>query len=310
MNKLKLGTRGSALALWQAHHVTDLLRRLPNGPDVEIVEIKTSGDAQTNIPLWKTAGKGFFTAELDRALIAGDIDLAVHSLKDLPTNMTPGLALAAVPEREDPRDALVCRAGVAPDALPAGARLGTSSLRRRAFVARWRPDFVHEELRGNVPTRVQKLDAGQYDAIILAVAGLKRLGLGERISRALPVADFPPAVAQGALGLVTRAGDAENLRIVGRLDHAVSRQAVTAERAVLNRLEGGCQIPLGAYARVEGNKLSLIAQVCAIDGRSSIDASESGTPDEAQELGERVAALLLKRGARDLLAALPMAVEG
>jgi hydroxymethylbilane synthase len=293
--------------MWQARHIAAAIGRLSNAPTVEIIEIKTSGDAQTDIPLWKTAGKGFFTAELDRALIAGDIDLAVHSLKDLPTKMVPGLALAAVPEREDPRDALVCHAGIDANALPSGARIGTSSLRRRAFVARWQGDMSHHELRGNVPTRVQKLDAGQYDAIILAVAGLKRLGLAARISRALPIAEFPPAVAQGALGLVTRADDAANRRIIGQLEHAPSRTAVNAERTVLNRLEGGCQIPLGANARVEGDTLNLIAQVTALDGGLNIIVEERGSASAPEALGEKVADLLLKRGAREALATAPRA---
>jgi hydroxymethylbilane synthase len=311
MTRLRLGSRGSALAMWQAHHIAAALADLPDAPAVEIIEIKTTGDAQADTPLWKTAGKGFFTAELDRALADNTIDLAVHSLKDLPTKMVPGLALAAVPEREDPRDALVCRSGIDPDALPRGAIIGTSSLRRRAFVARWRQGITHQELRGNVPTRVRKLDAGQYDAIVLAVAGLKRLGLASRIDRALPIADFTPAVSQGALGITTREDDAATRRIVAQLEHAPSRIAVNAERALLHRLEGGCQIPLGANARMEGKALILTAQVCTIDGSTCITAEEHGDAAAPEILGEKVAALLIQRGARDVLASSPrLAAEG
>ena len=309
MTQLRLGSRGSALAMWQARHIAAALSALPDAPQVEIIEIKTSGDAQTDTPLWKTAGKGFFTAELDRALADKAIDLAVHSLKDLPTKMVPGLALAGVPEREDPRDALVCQPGIDPDMLPHGAAIGTSSLRRRAFVARWQQSFTHHELRGNVPTRIQKLDAGQYDAIVLAVAGLKRLGLADRISRALPISAFPPAVSQGALGIATREDDAVTRRIVAQLEHGPTRIAVTAERTLLHRLEGGCQIPLGANARIEGNELILTAQVCSVDGTSCIAAEERGDADKPELLGENVATLLIDRGARDVLASSPRMAE-
>ncbi len=311
MTRLRLGSRSSALAMWQARHIAAALSALPDAPQVEIIEIKTSGDAQLDTPLWKTAGKGFFTAELDRALLDNAIDLAVHSLKDLPTKMVPGLALAAVPEREDSRDALVCRAGVDPDALPDGATIGTSSLRRRAFVARWHRGFKHAELRGNVPTRVQKLDNGQYDAIVLAVAGLKRLGLGNRITRALPIADFTPAVSQGALGIATREDDSAARRIIAQLEHLPTRLAVNAERTLLNRLEGGCQIPLGANARIAGNEMVLTAQVCTVDGSVHIAVEERGDASQPELLGEKVATLLIERGARDVLAASPrQAAEG
>ena len=303
MTTLRLGTRGSALALWQAQHVAALLAELPAAPKVEIVEIKTAGDVALDTPLWKTAGKGFFTAELDRALSEGEIDLAVHSLKDLPTKMVPGLQLAAVPAREDSHDALVCGAGIDADKLPPGATIGTSSLRRRAFIARWRKDIAHRELRGNVPTRVGKVDAGSYDAIVLAVAGLKRLGLAARISKVLPFDTFPPAVAQGALGLMTRADDAATSSIVRKLDDAPSRIAVTAERVLLQHLEGGCQIPLGAIAYLDGDALMLAAQVCALDGSRSISVEKRGAAANPEGLGIALAEELISRGAHEILKA-------
>ena len=303
MSTLRIGTRGSALAMWQARHIAGALGRLPDPPRVEIIEIKTAGDQAVDTPLWKTAGKGFFTAELDRALADGTIDLAVHSLKDLPTAMVPGLALAAVPEREDARDALICRGIFTAASLPLGATVGTSSLRRRAFLAHWRRDLVHRDLRGNVPTRLAKLADGPYDAIVLAVAGLKRLGLAAEIATALTVETFPPAVAQGALGLVTRADDAIIREIVARLEHTPSRQAVTAERALLQHLEGGCQIPLGAFARIEGETLHLSAQVCALDGSQHIASEHHGPVTDAQASGIAAAETLLARGARATLAA-------
>lgn len=305
MSIIRLGTRGSALALWQARHVASQLAALPSAPTVEIVEIKTAGDVALDTPLWKTAGKGFFTAELDRALSEGEIDLAVHSLKDLPTTMVPGLQLAAVPEREDSHDALVCRAGIDAEHLPPGATIGTSSLRRRAFIARWRQDLAHRELRGNVPTRVNKVDAGAYDAIVLAVAGLKRLGLAARISKVLPFDIFPPAAAQGALGLITRADDTATSLVVGKLDHAPSHIAVTAERALLRHLEGGCQIPLGAYASLEGDTLILSAHVCALDGSGTIALEKRGAAANPEGLGITLAEEMIARGAHDVLKAVP-----
>jgi hydroxymethylbilane synthase len=302
---LRLGTRASALALWQARHVAAQLRAMPGVPTVEIVEIKTTGDQVTDIPLWKTAGKGFFTAELDRALIDRRIDFAVHSMKDLPTANVEGLEITAVLEREDSRDALVVRKGNDPEALPRGAVIGTSSLRRRAFISRWRPDLTHRDLRGNVPTRVAKLDEGLYDAIILAAAGLKRLGIAERISTYLPFDAFPPAAAQGAIAVMSRIGDDATYRWVSALDHRETRCAVNAERALLHHLEGGCQIPLGARGTVSGNTLHLRAEVCAIDGAFSVAAEEEGSIEEPERLGERIAEILLRKDARRALATMP-----
>ncbi len=301
---LRIGTRASALALWQARHVESLIRSLPGAPAVELVHIKTEGDLRTDVPLWALRGKAFFTKEIDRALLAGEVDLAVHSLKDLSTALEPGLELAATLTREDPRDALLSRDGATLSALPPGARVGTSSLRRRAFLSRLRPDLTLLELRGNVPTRVERLKSGDYDAIILASAGLKRLGLQDHVSQLLLTDDFPPAVSQGVIGVCCRAADEETLNWLRPLDDQASRLATTAERALLRRLEGGCQVPLGALGTAMGGSLHLYAGVCALDGsewltaRGEVDASVGSAAD----LGKRVAEELLAKGAARLIA--------
>ena len=301
MKTLRIGTRGSALALWQAEEVSRLIKLQPGAPTPEIVIIKTQGDLQQDIPLWQTPGKGFFTAELDRAQLASEVDIVVHSLKDLATVMTEGLALAAVLEREDPRDALVVRGGGSLSSLPKGARIGTSSLRRRAFLAYARPDLQHMELRGNVPTRLKKLDDGNYDAIILAVAGLKRLGLGDRISEALSMRRFPNAVAQGAIGVCTREGDEDSLRWIRPLNHTATRIATDTERALLRRLEGGCQVPIGARATVHNGYVTLYAAAANIDGSDFVSDEDEAQITEAVALGKRVAESLLFKGAGRVL---------
>src|ERR1700684_4472080 len=247
---LRIGTRASALALWQAELVAAQIRREFGAPAIELVHISTEGDERTDVPLWSVGGKAFFTKEIDRALLAREIDVAVHSLKDLATQLEPGTALAAVLAREDPRDALVSRAGELLRDLPPGARVGTSSLRRRAFLAHARPDLAALELRGNVPTRIERLKTGAYDAIILATAGLKRLGLEEHITCHLPVKEFPPAVSQGAIGVCVRADDEHARRWVAALDDRAARLTTTAGGALLASVEAGCQVPLGALATV------------------------------------------------------------
>ena len=301
---LRIGARASALALWQARHVEALIRALPAAPAVELVPIVTSGDLQTQVPLWAVRGRAFFTKELDRALLEARIDLAVHSLKDLPTELEPQLALAAVLEREDPHDALVSRTGQPLAALPSGARVGTSSLRRRAFLARVRPDLQLLELRGNVPTRIERLERGDYDAIVLAAAGLKRLGLEARICERLSPLDFPPAVSQGAIGICAREADAETGTWLVRLDHSATRLATTAERALLRRIEGGCQVPLGALAQVREQQIAMRAVVCAIDGTSSLNAAGecAAEAQAARALGEQLAEQLIAQGAARLIA--------
>jgi len=307
---LRIGTRASALALWQARHVESLVRAQPGAPPVELVHIKTEGDVQSDVPLWQVGGRAFFTKEIDRALLAGTVDVAVHSLKDLATQIEPGVELAATLPREDSRDALVSRSGATLAALPRGACIGTSSLRRRAFLARARPDAVLAELRGNVPTRIKRLREGDYDAIILAAAGLKRLGLAEQVSEYLAPEAFPPAVSQGVIGVCTRAGDAATLRWLTPLDDRTARLTSTAERALLRKIEGGCQVPLGALATVRGGTLELSASVCSLDGSQHLSARGAASatagaqlsPEDAVALGERIADELLARGAAGLIA--------
>ena len=301
MTTLRIGTRGSALALWQAEEVARHIRQLPSAPAVELVTIKTRGDLNTDTPLWAAGGKGFFTAELDRALLDNEVDLVVHSLKDLATEMPEGLSLAAVLEREDPRDALLTRDGRSFHELAKGAKIGTSSLRRRAFIARLRPDLEHLELRGNVPTRLRKLEEGGYDAIVLAVAGLKRLGVGAALTVPLTSDEFPPAVGQGAIAVAIRAGDAPTARWIAPLDHKPTRLSITAERALLARLEGGCQVPIGGLAAVTGNVVSLRAAACSLDGRDYVAADAAASTDQAAVLGAQVAEVLLAKGASRIL---------
>lgn len=300
---LRIGTRASALALWQARHVESLLKVLKDSPAVELVHIKTEGDVRTDVPLWALRGRAFFTKEIDRALLAGEVDLAVHSLKDLSTVLEQGLELAATLTREDPRDALLSRTGAGLKDLPHGARVGTSSLRRRAFLSRLRPDLTLLELRGNVPTRVERLKNGDYDAIILAAAGLRRLGLQDHISELLLSDDFPPAVSQGVIGVACRSGDEETLRWLRPLDDSAARVAATAERALLRRLEGGCQVPLGALGTSIGGTLHLYAAVCALDGSEWLTArgDAPSDPQHAVSLGQRLADELLAKGAGRLI---------
>lgn len=305
MSALRIGTRGSALALWQAKRVAELIGAQEGSPPVELVHIKTEGDVRTDVPLWAVGGRAFFTKEIDRALLAKEIDIAVHSLKDLSTTLEPGIELAAVLQREDPSDALISRTAVGGLAdLPPGARVGTSSLRRRAFIARARPDIAILEVRGNVPTRIEKLHRGEYDAIILAAAGLKRLGLAAEISALLPTKEFPSAVSQGAIGVCTRGDDQASSRWIRTLDHLTTRLATEAERALLRRIEGGCQVPLGALARMEASTLTLYAAVCAIDGSMMIsteDRAEVNDRVSAALLGVRIAEQLLADGAGSII---------
>ena len=302
---LRIGTRASALALWQARYVAALVGAQAGSPPVELVPVQTAGDVQSEVPLWKVGGRAFFTREIDRSLLEGAADVAVHSLKDLPTQIEPGLNLVATLARADARDVLVSRAGVPLAQLPPGARIGTSSLRRRAFLARLRPDAVLVELRGNVPTRIERLQRGDYDAIVLAAAGIARLGLERHVTEYLDPDTFPPAVAQGVIGVCARAGDGATSRWLTALDDLDARLTSSAERALLRRLEGGCQVPLGALARVHEGTLTLMARVCAPDGSRELCAradGPAGAQDDARALGRRVASELLARGAGELIA--------
>jgi len=266
------------------------------------VPIRTSGDVVTEVPLSQVAGRAFFTKEIEEALLAGEIDLAVHSLKDLATDLPVGLALGAILERADPRDALIARRGGGYEALPPGARVGTSSLRRRALLRRWRSDVEVVDMRGNVPTRVARLEAGDLDGIVLAAAGLERLGLGHRVTEVLPTARVLPAAGQGAIAIEIRADDDVTRSAVAPLDHDHTRAATAAERALLGRLEGGCQVPVGALAEVRGDRLHLAAAVCSLDGRRIAEAAEEGDLASPVALAEAVADALLRVGAGAILA--------
>jgi hydroxymethylbilane synthase len=289
---LVIASRGSQLALWQARWVAAQLTEAGQPCRIEI--IKTTGDKITDVPLSKVGGKGLFTKEIEEALLDGRADLAVHSLKDLPTELPEGLVLAAVPPREDPRDAIVGRPLAE---LPQGAKVGTSSLRRAAQLRQLRPDLVVESVRGNLDTRLRKLDEGQYAAILLAAAGLKRLGWADRIAELLDPAAMCPAVGQGALAIETRAGS----DVAAPLDHAATHTAILAERALLCALGGGCQVPIGAHATVTSGRVSLLAIVAAPDGSQIIRASAEGPATDATALGRSVAQELLARGAREIL---------
>jgi hydroxymethylbilane synthase len=298
---LRIGTRASALALWQAEHVAARIRALPGAPPVELVHIQTEGDKIQDVALSQLPGKAFFTKELEEAISDGRVDLAVHSLKDVATSMPAGLVLGAVLEREDPRDALVARPGLRWESLPEGARVGTSSLRRGAFLRRWRPDLTVADLRGNVPTRVRRLDDGDYDAIVLAAAGLKRLDLESRITDYIPADIMVPAVSQGAIAIQHREGDEEVEPWIRPLGHDATRLATLAERALLREVEGGCQVPLGAHAVVRGDRLELEAVMASLDGARSVAGRSGGAAQDAEALGRALGGDMLGRGGAEIM---------
>jgi hydroxymethylbilane synthase len=297
---LRLGTRASPLAQWQANWVASRLRE--RGAAVDLVPITTEGDV-TSGPLGQIGGQGLFTKEIQRALLDGQIDVAVHSLKDLPTEPVPGLAIAAVPPRESTSDVLVSRKANRVESLPRGARVGTGSLRRKAQLLHWRSDLLVEDIRGNVETRLKKLDDGLFDAIVLAEAGLKRLGFSERIAAVLPREKMLPAIGQGALAVEGRADDAATRSQLAALDHLETHYCVLAERALLAALRAGCLAPVGAYGRVEGGRLVLDAVVLSPDGQRRLSASGADDAARAVELGQRVASKLLAEGAAELISA-------
>jgi hydroxymethylbilane synthase len=297
MARLRIGSRGSQLALWQANHISSLLRE--RGHEVEIVIIKTTGDKITDVALAKVGTKGMFTKEIEEALLAGRVDLAVHSLKDLPTEVPPGFEIAAVTKRENPRDAFVSKKYARVEDLPPGARVGTSSLRRQAQIKALRPDLDIHPLRGNVDTRLRKLEAGEYDAIILAAAGVNRLGLTAHVKQVIPAEIVCPAAGQGALGIEIREGDAATRQHVKFLDDAAARAATTCERALLNKLGGGCQVPIGAFAEVRNGRLHLEGVVAHPDGSQVLRESRDG--DDPERLGSEVGETLLRRGGDAIL---------
>jgi hydroxymethylbilane synthase len=300
--KLVVGTRGSALALWQTEHVVERLRAVARDLQVEVRTIQTLGDEVRDRALARVGGKGLFVKEIEAALLAEEIDLAVHSLKDMPTQLPEGLSLAAILERADPRDALVVADGTGDlESLPPGARVGTSSLRRQAQLLALRPDLRVVDVRGNVDTRLRKLRDGQADALILATAGLVRLGRAEAIGQILPAGRMLPAVGQGALCVEVRSDDERTRALVGQLDHRATRQATDAERAFLRRLEGGCQVPIGAYAEVSGGTLHLRGLVASVDGSRLLRDEIRGPAGQGVRLGVELAEQLLAAGAAALL---------
>jgi hydroxymethylbilane synthase len=303
MNPLRVGTRGSALALWQASFAVEQLRPLAAPRAVEIIEVRTTGDERRDAPLAAIGGEGLFTKEIQRALLENQVDVGVHSLKDLPTMAVDGLILAAVPARGPACDALLSPRHGAFARLPQGARVATSSLRRRAQLLNRRRDLRIEEIRGNVETRVRKLNESQLDALVLAQAGLERLGLESLIGEILPWEWMMPAVGQGALGFECRAADVETSYLLGRLDHVASHRAVLAERAFLRSLGGGCQVPVGAHSTVTGEQLILDGAVLDPAGTERIAGRVEGPIAQPEALGERLARDLLFKGAGQLLAA-------
>jgi hydroxymethylbilane synthase len=302
-SRLIIGSRGSKLALVQANWVKERLEAQHPNLDVEIIVIKTSGDIFTEAPLSQIGGKGLFTKEIEEALLAQKIDLAVHSLKDLPTVLPHGLCLTAVSQREDARDALISGKYKSLDELPNGAVVGTSSLRRQSQLLQIRSDLEVKNLRGNLDTRLRKLDEGHYDAIILACAGLIRLGFAHRITEKISTGQICPAIGQGALGIEARSGDAFTSDKLRFLDHTETRLATEAERAFLRRLGGGCQVPIAGFGKVEGRELQLDGVVASTDGKQVYRHSLRSDLDQAEALGIRLAESLLAMGARDVLEA-------
>jgi hydroxymethylbilane synthase len=301
---LKIATRKSPLAMWQAEHAAAILSRLHPGLRVEIVGMTTRGDKILDAPLAKVGGKGLFVKELEQGMLEGIADIAVHSMKDVPVDFPPGLHLAVIMDREDPLDAFVSNRYERLDDLPDGACVGTSSLRRQCQLAARRPDLRIEPLRGNVNTRLRKLDDGEYDAIILAAAGLKRLGFAERIRAEIPAEDSLPAIGQGAIGIECRSDDDRVHALIEALNHPPTAQRVLAERAMNAKLQGGCQVPIAGHAVHEGDELHLRGLVGTPDGARVLRAEGRAPAADAEALGERIADELLAQGADAILAAL------
>jgi hydroxymethylbilane synthase len=296
-----IGSRKSKLAMVQSEWVKGRIESLRPGLDVQIKKISTTGDKITDVALAKIGGKGLFTKEIENDLLSGAVDLAVHSMKDLPTELPEGLKIGVVPMREDPRDVLVSRNDTKFSDLPEDAVIGTCSLRRRAQLLAARPDLRVADLRGNLDTRLKRVEEGKFDAVVLACAGINRLGRKEVISDILGIDIIIPAVGQGALCIEVREGDAFIEELLGPLNHKETELAIRAERTLMAVLEGGCQVPVGGYAKVENGSLTLCGVVASIDGGRIVRAEDSGPPEEAEELGEWVARRLISMGAREIL---------
>ena len=301
MQTIRIATRKSPLAMWQAEHVADALRRAHPGLAVEILGMSTQGDKILDTPLAKIGGKGLFVKELEQRMLEGDADIAVHSMKDVPVELPEGLHLSVILEREDPRDAFVSNDHADLAALPEGARVGTSSLRRQCQLADRRPDLQIVPLRGNVNTRLRKLDGGEYEAVILASAGLIRLGFAERIRGFISTDDSLPAIGQGAIGIECRADDARVNALLQPLHHADTAACVRAERALNHRLQGGCQVPIGGHATLGAGELHLRGLVGTVDGSEIVRGEIRGPEDQAEQLGRALAEELLEHGAAQIL---------
>lgn len=301
MRNLRLGTRGSQLALWQARHVASLLESSLPDLKVEIKTIKTTGDKILDVALSKIGDKGLFTKEIEKELLAGEIDIAVHSMKDLPSELPLGLCIAAVLEREDPRDALLSHKNYSLEDLPHAALIGTSSLRRIAQLKAWRPDLQLVDMRGNVETRIRKMKEQDLDGIILAYAGVKRLGLEEMISDYLPAHLVLPAVGQGMIAVEARAGEQDVLKLLSRINHQDSFLASQAERGFLHELGGGCQVPVASMAELQGGQLHIQGLIASLDGKEKYSGSCDCSLPEAEEAGRELARRLLQQGGAAIL---------
>jgi len=298
---IKIGTRGSQLALWQANWVKSELEKRNAGLAVEIIKIKTTGDKILDVPLAKVGGKGLFVKEIEEALLRGDIDLAVHSMKDVPTDLPAELHLSAITEREDPRDALISKDKRLFNELPERAKIGTSSLRRQAQLLHIRPDFRIQQLRGNLDTRIKKLTTEGLDAIIVAAAGVRRMGWQDKITEYLSIDDSLPAIGQGALGIECRIDDKEINNLLEPFNHPETSVCVKAERAFLKKLEGGCQVPIAAYGIIKDKNISLAGLVASVDGTEMHKEKIEGKVEDAEKIGIELAEKLLSRGADKVL---------
>ena len=301
LKQIRIGTRASQLALWQANWVKSELEKRYPGMEVSLLKIKTIGDKILDVPLAQVGGKGLFVKEIEEAMLRGDIDIAVHSMKDVPTEFPEGLGLHCITEREDPRDAVISR-GVKFADLPHGAKIGTSALRRQAQLLKVRPDLEMVIIRGNVETRISKLETEQLDAVILAAAGLKRLGFTDKVAEYLPTDFSIPAIGQGALGIECRLDNEELKKTIDFFNHPATAHAVRAERALLWRCEGGCQVPIAAFGEVSGSELRLTGFIASVDGKISVKGSISGPAEECEKLGIALAEQLLKDGGHEILA--------
>jgi len=301
--KLVIGTRGSKLALWQSEYIKGLVEEITGLP-VELKIIKTTGDKILDVPLAKVGGKGLFTKELEVELMAGTVDLCVHSMKDVPTELPEGLYIAATPKRVDPRDALVSGAGYTLDTLPQGAKVGTSSLRRIAQVRSLRPDVEIVDVRGNLDTRMRKAETGEVDVVILASAGITRMGWADRFTGYIPTEQMVSAVGQGAIGIEIRENDDFMREVCAEINDDDTFVCVTAERVVMKKLEGGCQVPIGAYATLDGDTMHMDAIVGEVDGSTILKATLEGPASEPVALGDSMVAALLDLGAHEILSAI------